>query len=290
MKNATIIGIMLMLGFATIAPIMDSAMKEISASISVIQIVWLRFFMHFIIMLPIASITDYQSLVKPNNLFFQLLRSTLLMFATISFVGAIQVMEIPDVIAIVFIAPFIATAFSAFFLKEQVGIRRWSAVIVGFIGVLIITRPGLSSFNIGVFYALLCGLAYGSLMTITKFMSSNEKNITTLTYTPLIGLLVSSIILLYDGDLFFNIGKIWPFIILIGIAGTTSQYCFIRAFQYGKTSIIAPFFYFEIVATSMLSYFWFNYFPDSLTWLGITIIILSGIFISWRETKLKEKA
>ena len=281
-----IIGICFMLGFCVIAPIMDAGLKELSNSLIIWQVAWVRFITHLIIILPIAALKYGRDIIRPVSLKFQLLRSFLLMLATLTYIQAITTIEIPDAVAIVFIAPILATAFSGLLLKEKVGIRRWSAVMVGFLGILVVLRPGFDAFAEGMLFALLCGVAYAAIILTTRGMHEHDHDIVTATYTPIVGFFVVGGILLFHDGVTMPQGSDWFFVLLVGICGALSQFCFIRSFTYGNASFISPFMYFEIIGAVAVGFFWFDYFPDLYTWIGITIIIGAGIYIAWRETIL----
>lgn len=288
-----IIGIIFMLGFCVFAPIMDAGLKEMHGYFVVLQVVWLRFVAHIAIVLPIGLWKNPHGLIKPKNLKFQLLRSLILLLATITYVKAIETMHIPDALSLAFIAPFVATAFSPLLLGEYVGIRRWLAVMIGFLGVLVILRPGQDVFGEGAFYALACGFIYGILVLVSRRMASDDDEadspIVTSCYTPLVGLIVIGAIIFINGDVIIPPMATLPYILLVGCAGAFSQFCLIQSLKYSNASMIAPIMYFEIIAASAVGYFWFDYFPDNITWLGVAIIVISGAYMSYREATHKSQ-
>ena len=294
-----IIGIVFMLGFCVFAPIMDGGLKEMHTYFVLLQVVWLRFVAHIAIVMPIALWKNPQALIRPKNLKFQLLRSAILLLATITYVKAIATMHIPDALSLAFIAPFVATALSPVFLGEYVGIRRWLAIIIGFLGVLVILRPGQDwqdgqdMFGEGAFYALACGFTYGILVLVTRRMSSdNDNNVdspsVTACYTPIVGLVAMGDVIFINGDVIMPTLEALPFIMLVGCAGAFSQFCLIQSLKYSNASMIAPIMYFEIIGATAVGYFWFDYFPDNTTWLGVAIIVACGAYMSYREATMRQ--
>ena len=167
-------------------------------------------------------------------------------------------------------------------LGEKVGYRRWSAVIIGFIGSLIVIRPGFIEFNLASIAALVTGFFYGIYLVITRKLHTSDNPLLTLLLTGVVGALIGSFIVpvVWINPTFNQ----WSLLALMGIFACLGHLFLILSLKYADASKLAPFGYFEIVTNIMLGYYFFSDFPHYWTWVGLAIIISSGIYISLRET------
>jgi len=184
-------------------------------------------------------------------------------------------------LTLAFVAPLITTALSPIFLGEKVGFRRWSAVIIGFIGSLIVIRPGFIEFNLASVAALGTGFFYGIYLVITRKLHTSDSPLLTLLLTGVVGALIGSFIVpvVWVNPTFSQ----WSLLALMGIFACLGHLFLILSLKYADASKLAPFGYFEIVTNIMLGYYFFADFPHYWTWVGLAIIICSGIYISLRE-------
>ena len=215
----------------------------------------------------------------------QLIRGLRLLFANICFFYSISVISLAKALTLAFIAPLIVTAFSPIFLGERVGFRRWSAVILGFVGSLVVIRPGILEINLASLAALATGVLYVFYLLITRKLSSSDNPLLTLLLTGIVGALIISIIIPF---LWVKPSLVqWSMMAAIGIFASIGHFFLILSLKYADASKLAPFSYFEIVTNIAIGYHFFNDFPDNWTFLGLFIIILSGIYISRREAIFK---
>ena len=179
-----------------------------------------------------------------------------------------------------FVAPLITTALSPFLLGEKVGYRRWSAVLIGFFGSLIVIRPGFIDFNIASIAALGTGFFYGIYLIITRKLHTSDSPLLTLLLTGVVGVIFGSFIvpLVWINPTFYQ----WLLLALMGIFACLGHFFLILSLKYADASKLAPFGYFEIITNVILGYHFFNDFPDRWTWVGLLIIVLSGMYISLR--------
>ena len=186
--------------------------------------------------------------------------------------------------SIMFISPFFVVALSIPLLKEKVGIRRWSAVIIGFIGIVIILRPGFQEIHWA--YFLIIGVAFFfALFTIlTRTLSFTETAISMWFYTALVGMVGSSTIVWY----YWQTPTLSQSLMLlfIGAIGGGSHYIVIKAYQRASASMLAPFQYFQIIWATIYGLLVFDVAPDGWTCLGTAIIIASGLYVWSREQQL----
>ena len=278
-----LLGILLMLGAMAIIPVMDATAKLLTERYHMVQLVWARYFFHLLLLLPYVLLRHGVRVFRPGRPLLQVVRSSLLMVSTGLFFIAIAFMPLADAIAVVFVYPFIITALSPWVLGERVGVWRWGAVAVGFIGTLIIIRPGLGVASPGVPFALAAGSVYACYVLSTRKLAGVDPPLVTLAFTGLVGAVVSSALLPFFwitpelGD--------WPLMLLMGFCAAVGHFGIILAHEKATAAQLAPIGYAEIVSTSILGYLYFGDFPDAITWLGIAIVVASGVVISIRETR-----
>ena len=163
-----------------IVPIMDALAKHLSLSMDVFQITWSRYFFTVVFTLSLMLLFYRETLVWSKRPKLQLVRGIILAFSTLCFFYSISVISLPKALTLAFVAPITCTALSPFFLGEKVGIRRWSAVLVGFLGTLIVIRPGFIEVNLATLAALACGVCYGFYLVITRKLSTSDNSLLTL--------------------------------------------------------------------------------------------------------------
>ena len=280
-----LVGIMLMILAMLIIPVMDGIAKDLSVRYSITQITWARYFIHFIFMLPLVLMQFSLPTLFPKNPSLQLFRSSLLMCSTFLYFWAISLIPLADAIALIFIYPIIVTVLSALILKEHVGIRRWLAVVAGLFGTCIVVRPGVLDISLGTVLALGAGTTYGCYLIATRKLANSAPPLVTLTFTALVGTLVFSAFVPFYWQT--PSGSDFMLMLALGLIAALGHYLIIKSFKYAQASVLAPYGYTEIITASLIGYFAFGDFPDSYTWLGISIIVASGLYISVRERHLK---
>ena len=264
-----------------IVPVMDALAKHLSVSMDVFQIAWARYFFSVLFTLSLMIIFYRKTLVWSKNPKLQLIRGFVLAFSTLCFFYAISIISLPKALTLAFVAPITCTAFSPIFLKEKVGIRRWSAVLVGFIGALIVIRPGFIEVNLATLAAVACGICYGFYFIITRKLSTSDNSLLTLLFTSVVGLAIISLFL--PSVWVYPTLNQWIIMGLIGLIASVAHLFIIISLKYADASKLAPLGYTEIITNIIISYYFFHELPDSWTYLGLFIIVLSGLYISRRE-------
>ena len=268
-------------------PFMDGLAKFLSQEIHFLQVVWGRYFFMALFSILIASLFFRKHLRFPKGIKIQVLRSLFLFLSTIFFFYAISVISLAEALTLAFISPIIATILSFFILKESVGPRRWIAVIMGFIGVLFVIRPGFAEVNMATVAAVCAGGCYAFYIISTRKLSSIDSPLMTLIFTGLSGAIVISLIVpFYWSSLNFN-G--WLILISLAAIGTLAHFLLILSLNYAEASKLAPLSYSEIIMNVIIGYYFFGDFPNQWIWIGLIIIIASGVYISLRENK-KQKS
>ena len=264
-----------------ILPVMDGLAKYLSVDLPVLQIVWARYFFTVVITLSFIIIFFRKQLVWTSKPKLQLFRGLILLCANMLFFYAISIISLTKALTLAFVAPLIVTALSPFILGEIVGYRRWLAVIIGFIGSLIVIRPGLIEFNLATLAALGTGFFYGIYLIITRKLHTADSPLLTLLITGVVGAIILSAYMPFSW-IEPNPNQ-WLFMFCIGLCASVGHFFLILSLKYADASKLAPFSYFEIVTNVIIGYYFFSDFPDIWTWIGLLIIINSGIYISIRE-------
>ena len=280
-RDLPLVGILWMaLGVSTL-PLMDAIAKSLSADFHVLQIAWARYGFHLLLLLALLAGRLRPADLLPRNPGLQVLRSGLLLGTTLCYFGAISWLPLANVLALAFIAPVVSTALAPVILGEHVGPRRWAAVMVGFVGALIVLRPGLGVFHPASLLALGAGVFYGGYLLATRRLSGSGRPVVTLLYTALIGMVALSFTLpaVWHAPTLTE----WLWMAAMGAFGALAHFMIIRAFEHASASVLGPVNYIEIVAASAVGWLAFGDFPDHWTWVGITVIVASGIYISVRE-------
>ncbi|NQW11334.1 MAG: DMT family transporter [Alphaproteobacteria bacterium] len=275
------LGIGLMLASVAVLPIMDGIAKAMAEHYAIVQLVWARFFFQSLAIAPLAAWRHPSAMRRPERLPLQVVRGLCILVATGLFFTAITTMPIADALALLFVAPLIVTALSPVVLDEAVGLRRWMAVLVGFAGALVILRPGFGVLQPGAVFALGAGGCFALYVLLTRRLSHAAPPLVTLSITSLVGLAVTSALL----------PAVWVTpdsvdlmrMAAMGMIGAVGHYLMIRAYEQAPASLLAPFGYGEIVTATIIGYIWFGDFPDGITWIGIAILVASGVYISIRE-------
>ena len=262
-------------------PVMDGFAKYLSSDLPILQITWARYFFTVVFILPIMLVFFNKQLVKSDKPKLQILRGLILLSANICFFYSISVISLAKALTLAFIAPLIVTAFSPLILGEKVGFKRWTAVIVGFVGTLIVIRPGFVEINFASLAALCTGFFYGFYLIVTRKLSTSDNPLLTLLITGVVGaILVSIIIPFYWVKPTVNQ---WSLMAGIGIFACIGHFFLILSLKYADASKLAPLGYTEIITNILISYYFFHELPDNWTYLGLLIIVMSGLYISRRE-------
>lgn len=280
-RGRLLLGIGMIILAMSIIPIMDGIAKHLTSSLDTMQIVWGRYFFHFVLFLPLVLYWHGSATFRPKRPVLQIMRGAFLLCSTFCFFSAIGTLPLADALAVVFVFPFIVTALSPVLLGDSVGVYRWTAVLVGFAGALVVIQPGFSNISVGTFWALAAGSIYAFYVLATRKLAGSDPTLVTLLMTGLVGTLVSSVALPW----FWSQPTAFELLLMVltGLLAAIGHYLIILAHEYGTAPQLAPFAYFEIVATTIVGLLAFGDFPSAVTWIGIALIVLSGLVIGWRE-------
>ncbi len=281
-QNDILRGIFFMTCAVSMFPFINAAAKYLSAGYPVTEIVWARFAGHLVFVVLAFFPRLGWSLFATGRPAMQIMRSILLLSSNALFVAAIGRLPLATASAIGFASPFIVTALSVPVLGERVGPRRWSAVAVGFLGVLLVIRPGAGFAEWATLLVLAATAAYAIYQVITRLVALHDKPETGIVYAALVGTAVMSAIAPLDWRL-PGAPLDWLAFACLGFFGGFGHYFVIKAFRCGPAAVIAPFGYGELIGSTVIGYYAFGNFPDAWTWLGAAIIVACGIYIAYRE-------
>lgn len=222
--------------------------------------------------------------LRTRRPFLHAFRACLIFTALVLFFWGLKFMPLAESIAVAFIAPLFVTALSVPLLGEHVGPRRWCAVIIGFIGTLVVLQPGTAAFQIEAMLIVGSALLFSIAMILTRRMSRTETSISMFTYST-IGAGLISVPFLGLAWQPPDLDHLFAFA-LLGFVGGTAAYLIIIAYRNASASVIAPFDYTALIWTSLSGWLIWNEQPGLAVWIGASIIILSSLYIARRETKL----
>ena len=293
-QRAVMRGLALVLIAMVLLPAQDAAAKLVSASVSIGQINWARFALQTLFTLPFLVAAQGWRGLMPNRVWPNVVRGALIVLSSGLFFAAVQAMPLADALAIFFVSPFILTILSAAVEKEHVGWRRRIAVGVGFLGALIVIRPSYSVFGPVALLPLLAAGIFAIYALMTRRFSAFDSPLTMQFAAGLSGTLLMSLVLAVGFT--FEVQALAPsaldspamaVLLLMGVCGTAGHLLLVQAARHVPASLFAPFMYLEIVTATILGYLLFGDFPDFWKWVGITVIVGSGAYVFWRESRAR---
>ena len=273
-------GILLLLCALMFFVALDATAKHLSQTWPVPMLVWARYTVHCVIMVVVLAPSMRKRLISTRRPGLQIVRALCLLAVTLLCMAAFRLMPIAETTAILFSAPLMVTIAAGPLLGERIGRLRWAAVAIGFIGVLLIARPGSGLVGEGVLLALGAAVAYAAYQLLTRQLSPSEHPVTLLFYTALIGSLVSTLALPW----------IWSFppltlpdalmILSLGVFGGSGHFLLIRAFREAPASTLSPIMYAQLAWATLAGGVVFGEWPDGLGLVGIVMIATAGVMIA----------
>ena len=281
--SAAGIALMVLAGFLFVTS--DSIVKLLRQDLPVEMVVWGRYSTQMALILLLFPGPRLLPLLRVQRPVAVIARASLLLLCTTLFFLGIGYVGLAEANAILFISPLFVVALSIPFLGEKVGPRRWSAVIVGFLGILVILRPGVTQVHWA--YLLFLGVAFAfALYTImTRALSRTETALAMWFYTGLVGCIAASMVV-WQAWVTPTVAQ-WLMLTAIGVIAGGSHYLVILAVRRAPVSLLAPFQYLQIIWATAYGYLLFGDFPDFWTFVGAAMIIASGLYVVMRERQLE---
>ena len=281
-------GILLIVFAIFLFVMMDAAAKYLTAFLPVLQIVWARNALAILFALALVRRHNPVKLLRSTRPGLQLARSFLLFASTWFFFAAIQFIPLADASSISFVAPLMVTALSVPLLGERVGPRRWAAVVVGFVGALIIIRPGVGTLQVASLLPLGSASCFALYQIATRVLAASDHAYTTTLYSPVVGAVVTSVLMPF---LWVHPDALqWALLALVGALGGFSHFILIKAYELAPPSVLTPFAYTNLIWSVSVGYLLFGDLPDRYTALGAAVIVASGLYTIYREGVRRRQA
>lgn len=280
------LGILYMLGATVLFASSSASAKWLVARYSFGEVLFVRQAVSLVVCALIILPFNGLAVFRTSRLRGHGLRAVIQGSAQTCIIIALSMMPLASAMAINFSAPLFSTLLSALLLREGVGKARWAVLIIGFCGVLIITEPGVGTFQVGALFALANAVLYGSIATAVRGLSATETPETltmyqmallTVLFAPLLPLVGFTLPTLFDGTL----------LLLTGVINAIGQYWWTRAISLAPTSAVTPFYYFSLVWSMILGLLVWGDVPSIALLAGSAIVVGSGLFLLWRETARK---
>jgi drug/metabolite transporter (DMT)-like permease len=255
----------------------DTISKYLSGSLPIVEFIWIR----YVLFLITAACLVRRRSILPRNPRLQITRGLCVVGSSILFVYGVRQMTMAQATTISFLSPLLITILSIPLLGETVGPRRWAAVAVGMLGMLVVVRPGLGGFQPAALFGVASAFCWALALIITRKISSSDTPQTTVLWSAGIGTAVLSLILPFQA--------IWPtpkqlgLSLVLGVLASGGQWVVILAHRIAPASLLAPFFYSQLLWVSVLGFLVFGNLPDIWTMVGAAIIAASGLYTAHRE-------
>jgi drug/metabolite transporter (DMT)-like permease len=276
------IGIALITVTTLMFAVLDTSAKWLVQSLPVLQVVWLRFVLHTFLTTAIFMPSMGVSLFKINNPRLQLLRGVMLALMTGLNFFALQYLQLAETGAVQFSVPSLIALISAWLLHERLDAKRWAAICIGFVGVLVIIRPGSHGFHPAIFLSIMNALLYAAFNLMTRRLASSDHPIS----TQLASAAVPSLLLAPFAIWFWQAPDgwfMWGVILLTGLTGGLGHTASALAHRYATAAVLGPFLYQQIIYMAIGGWLVFGQIPDSAVVLGAVIVVCSGLYLLWRE-------
>lgn len=283
----------------------DMAIKFMSGSYALHQIVLLRAIIGMAVLLAVLlPMSGGFAALRTRRIGLHLLRGGCVVFANMSFFLGLATLPLAEGVAIFFISPLVIAVFSVIFLGEHVGPRRWAAISVGLVGVLIVLRPGTEVFQLASLCPIAAAFGYASLHMLTRYIGRTESALAMSFYIQLTFIMVSAVmgLAVSDGrfagtgnaslDFLFREwvmpeNRDWGILVAIGVTSAFGGFCISQAYRVAAAAVVAPFEYVAIPLSVLWGLAVFDEWPDAVALVGIALISGSGLFMVWREARLR---
>lgn len=262
----------------------DALSKYLAGFYPIVMVVWARYVVHTLMMLAIfVPQTGLSTIIRTKRPGLQLARALCLIATSLFFTTSLRYIPLAEATAVNFLAPLLVTALSVPLLKEVVTRAQWAAVIAGFVGVLIVIRPGGELFTVAILLPLTSAFFFGLYQLLTRKLSGIDSPTTSNFLAGIINSLIMSALVP-----FFWQSPSWPhvlFMIGLGTCGMLGHLLLTQAFRHAAPALLAPFSYLQILFAGMYGYLIFNHTPDIFGVVGISVICLSGLAVAWGQRR-----
>ncbi|HLL27820.1 MAG TPA: DMT family transporter [Xanthobacteraceae bacterium] len=286
--QARIAGIALMCAAVFCFTLLDTTAKVLIHHMSTLQVVWGRYVSHFFLSLIFINPWTTPGILKTKRPWLQIGRSTLLLLSTVFNFIALHFLQLDQTSSIGFTTPLFVALFAGPLLGEWIGPRRWVAILIGFAGVLLVTRPGGGGIHPAAAFSVLSALSYALYSLSTRVLASYDSTATTVFYSALVGAIATSAPLPFAWT---TPDSLWLVIAMLttGVYGWIGHLFLTMAHRRAPAPILAPFMYTQIVWMIASGFLVFGDKPSAWTLAGVAIVIASGLYLLYREQRMKAK-
>ena len=287
--QARIAGIGLMCAAVFCFTLLDTTAKVLIRHMPTLEVVWARYASHFLISLAFVNPWTTRGLLKTRRPWLQLGRSTLLLLSTVFNFIALNYLQLDQTSAIGFTMPFFVALCAGPLLGEWIGPRRWLAILAGFAGILLVIRPGAGGIHPAAAFSVLSALSYALYSLSTRVLAAYDSTATTVFYSALVGMLATSAPLPF---VWTTPAEPWIIAAMVatGAFGWIGHLFLTMAHRRAPASILAPFMYTQIVWMIAAGFIVFADVPNDWTLAGVAVVIASGLYLLYREQRMKAKA
>ena len=284
-RKSVLLGCLAMLASTLFFAGMHACVRYLSSELHPFEIAFFRNLLGVLLLLPFV-IQAGPSVLKTLHFNLHFIRAIFNVAAMLIFFYALSITPLALVQALSFTAPLFTTILAVFFLGEVVRMRRWAAIIVGFIGVLIILRPGFEPVQLGAFLVMCSAAIWAMTMIVIKKLSNSDSALSITLYASLFLTAFSFLPALIFWE--WPEGVHWLWLLLIALLGTSGQFCLAKAFSFADATLVLPIDFAKIIWGALFGYWFFAETVDGLTWLGAIVVFGGACYLAWRERQLEK--
>lgn len=264
---------------------MNTGVKLLRPHLPTVELIWARTLGHMLFIFAIFGPGHgWWRLLQTRKPGTQLARSLLLLASTSFFFSALGWVPLAEATAVSFTSPLVVAALAGPMLAERVRLGHWLAIAVGLAGALIVIRPGVGGADPYLGLVIGSSCCYAVYQILTRRVAGHDRPETSVTYSALLGTLVLSVVVPFYWQTPARLLH-WLILVVIGLLGGLGHYFVAQALRLGPASVISPFHYVQLIAAAVMGYLAFGDVPSASTWVGAAVIIASGLYIAWRETR-----
>lgn len=283
-RRERLLGIALMCGAVLCFSGLDSTAKILSSSLPTEQVVWARYLSNVILVAAIVNPVSRPGALRSRRPGLQLLRSATLFASTLLNFLALRHLQLAETVSISFATPLLVAILAAPLLGERVGRTRLAAIVVGFVGVLVVVRPGTGAMHPAAIFSVLGCFCYAGYALMTRKLAAYDRAETTLVYSGLAGVILLTPLL--PSFWTWPVGPLgWVLMASMGVYATVGHFMMIKAHQFAPASVLSPFMYTQLLWMVVLGWVLFGDVPDRITLVGALIVVASGLFLITRERR-----
>jgi drug/metabolite transporter (DMT)-like permease len=280
-SSRPLLGVLFIGAACTLFPIMNGIVKLLTATYDPREIVWFRIVIHLVLVALVFMPRMGLGLFRTRQIGLQLVNSVMMLLSTLLFFSAVKSVGVAEAISISFIAPLVVVFLAWPILGERITATRVVAVVVGFIGVLVVIRPGSAVFQWASVLLLGSAVCYAIYQIIIRRLAGVDHPATSIFYSVLLGAILMSMLVPFVWVTPRN-WLDWVLLLSLGALGGLGHYCVARAMIYASANFIAPFNYTQIIGSVIVGYLMFAEVPDLYTWLGTALIVSAGLLVGWQ--------